>query len=607
MEAKEHPLSYITGQTIFRIPFFQRSYVWNNENWEALWEELTSSKEDCFLGSIIVKKENGVSKEVTYKMVVDGQQRLTTLTILLRALNDYYRTGAEENPEDVDDDYEEYLYYSRTFRDASGKHKIREYKIEHSRNDAPTYKSVIDGKYVDILNPEFKDPDLDKNLIQCYKFFREQLASASPEEINQIIIKLTYDSSKILVFIELKEYEDEQAIFDTINSAGVKLTTADIIKNSLYQRLLQADDGRLSMEDAAQFYNSTWKEAFEKDNEVLSVWLENKGIGHNVRTNIDIFFHTFAIIKKMFDPAVDKVSELAAKYKNYIKSKPTNEVMDFIEEICDYSVTYYDTFIGFDSVTTYSYDDWKSRLLQILNVIKLTAFDPFILHAIKTMPEEKQKAVFRKLECFVMRNYVINNTFRRYNVFGADMITGKFDIDEELQNPESSDERVEEALRNIDNRRASLSLFWIELYRHMSKESDLYDVDLKYSFELEHIMPQKWDRYWGVDVLPVYGEDGELLSGDEAKKVRGKAVYEIGNMTLLKSKLNKELQNYAFVDKVNGRIVNRRMQKGMKMHTAFSITRDVVNRDPLEWDERAIRERTRKLTEEFLMLWPNQI
>lgn len=606
MEAKEHPLNYIIGQTIYKIPFFQRSYVWNDENWESLWEELTSPKEDCFLGSVILKKEGGMSKEVTYKMVVDGQQRLTTLTLLLRALNDYY-AASEGNPDNIDDDYEGFLYYTRTYRDASGKHKVREYKIEHSRIDAPVYKDIIDGKFTNILDPESKGYNSTNNLVRCYKYFREQLANATPEEVNQVVIKLTYETSNILVFIELKENEDEQAIFDTINSAGVKLTTADIIKNALYQRLLRSDVDSISMDAATKFYNDTWKKTFEENDETLSMWLENKGIGHNVRSNIDIFFHTFAIIKDFFDPSVDKVSELATKYKEHIKDMSLESVKDFIIEICDYAKTYADTFIGFDSVTAYSYDDWKIRLLQILNTIKLTAFDPFILHAIKTMPEDEQRVVFRKLECFVMRNYVVNNTFRRYTAYAADMIRGKFDIDQELLDPDSSDERVEDALKSIDNRRASLSLFWIELYRHMSRESDLYDVDLKYSFELEHIMPQKWETYWGIDVLPVFDFEGNLLSGDEAKKVRNRAVYEIGNMTLLKSKLNKELQNFAFAEKVNGRVINRREQKGMKAHTAFSITKDVVNRNPLEWNEQSIRERTSELTGEFLKLWPNHI
>lgn len=139
----------------------------------------------------------------------------------------------------------------------------------------------------------------------------------------------------------------------------------------------------------------------------------------------------------------------------------------------------------------------------------------------------------------------------------------------------------------------------------MDPESDLHGAELKYSFELEHIMPQKWRQHWGLDVLPCIDEHGVELSGNDAENARTAAVYEIGNMTLLPSRLNKDLKNYAFADKVNGCQLRKRWQKGMKDQTAFMITKEVTDRDPLVWREADIRARTQALFKEFCEIWPS--
>ena len=597
MEAKEQALSYIKGQKIYKIPFFQRTYVWNQDNWEAIWDELSSPQEDCFLGAIILKAEPGLTREVTYKAVVDGQQRLTTLTVLLRAMNDHLYSG------DLEDDYENFLFYTKTVKTAEGKRKERKYKLMHSHVDSEAYQDVIDGKYATAFAENHQIDENAHSIVRCYQYFRKRLEEATDEQIEHAENKLTLDTSKILVFIELNERENEQAIFDTINSAGVKLTTADIIKNALYQHLLSLRDKYDGEQEVTDFYEDTWKKTFEADNAKLKMWLETKGVGHNVRTNIDLFFHTYAQAKGFFDAATDKVSELAGKYKKQLDGMSKEATMQFIREICDYAVKYANIFIGFDSLKGYSYSDDRTRLLQILNAMHIAVFDPYILKQIMTVEEEaEQSRAFRKLESFVLRNYVIGNSTRQYNKQVSEMLQGKFDFDAHLADESISDEKIRAALRYMPvNKRAGLVLFWIELHRHTNEKSDLFDVDLTYSFEVEHVMPQAWRQYWGIADLPVFSESGEKLEGEAAEKARTLAVYALGNMTLLRSRLNKEIQNYPFKDKVNG----VKGKKGLRAHTSFSITKDVV--DSASWNEAVIWKRTDDLTEEFLELWPIKI
>ena len=117
-------------------------------------------------------------------------------------------------------------------------------------------------------------------------------------------------------------------------------------------------------------------------------------------------------------------------------------------------------------------------------------------------------------------------------------------------------------------------------------------------------MPQKWDEYWKVDVLPVLDENGEPVPDELAEQTRKQAVYEIGNMTLLSSKLNRKLQNFSFEAKVNGAVIDKKLRPGMKEFASLSITKEVIGRDPLVWNEAGIHERTEKLSAEIKLLWP---
>ena len=599
MKASEKSLTFLRDQLIYIVPYFQRGYVWDESNWDGIWQELTAKRKDSFLGSIILKEEEYLGREEKCKTIIDGQQRLTTLTILLRALLDYYVSKGVNDSETLQH-FRELIFYRYTQWLETGTVTTEKCRIEHSRLNKKDYTDVIEGN-VDVskivMPTEEGEPS--SKILRCYRFFLEKLQNAAITEINQVREKLIVDTNKILVVIDLNDKENEQVIFDTINSTGVKLTASDIIKNALFQKIKQAG------QSIEEFYVETWQQRFENTEEVRDLWLDTKGIGQNQRSNIDLFFYSFAIIEGFFSVPGDKMSDLAMKYKEFISDFTAEQTKEFIRKICEYANIYMDTFIGFDDITAYTYNDSKIRLLQILNAMKITAFDPFILFALKTYDDAKQIDVFKKLECYVMRHYVIGNTSKmgRFLQDAADMISGKFDFDEKLADDLISDVRFERALKYVNNTKARLLLFWVELYRHTQQESDLYNTPLNYAYELEHIMPQKWTAYWGLEVLPVLDDNGDPLPADVATRTRNDAVYEIGNMTLLTSKLNKTLQNYCFKDKVEGAVISKKQRFGMKKFASLSITKEVINVDPLVWDEKKIYERTKVLTKEILSIW----
>ncbi len=609
MKASEKPLSFLKEAIVYRVPFFQRPYVWKETNWDGIWEELSAERGDCFLGSIILKKDDipildendGSVICNNTKTIIDGQQRLTTLSILLRAFMDYYA-----QQKDVDEEYLKYfsdlIFYTSKKHLKSGIKISERSTIEHSRLNNEVYRKIIEGKvnWQDYIGKDPKQIAELPELMQCYLFFADRIAETGEDEHVRICDKLTLDENNILVVIDLEQNENEQIIFDTINSTGVKLTASDIIKNAIFHSVRK---GTTSIE---KLYAETWQKCFEEDDDLVDKWLEVKGIGQNQRSNIDLFFYSFAILEGFFKIPGDKMSDLAQIYKTHLSQLNAKQTEMFLRKICDYADTYKEYFIDKASQNTYTFDKDDERLLHILKTVKITAFDPFILYVLKNYDEMEQNSFFRKVECYVVRHYVIGNS-SRLGSFMQDavaMINGDFDFEDKLNEDIISDARFEQALKSINNIKAKLLLFWVELYRQMKyKEYDLHYTPLSYSFELEHIMPQKWNEHWKLSDLPVLDENGEVLPEDLAEQERKQAIYEIGNMTLLTSKMNKTLQNYSFYDKVNGAVIDKKERPGMKQYASLSISKEVIQLEPPVWNEEQIHKRTARLTKEIEQIW----
>lgn len=96
------------------------------------------------------------------------------------------------------------------------------------------------------------------------------------------------------------------------SATGVKLTASDIIKNTLFQK------ARSNGSDIEQLYQDTWQHCFEDTPDTVDLWMRTKGLGQNQRSNIDLFFYSFAILKEFFQVSKDKMSDLATRYKDYL-------------------------------------------------------------------------------------------------------------------------------------------------------------------------------------------------------------------------------------------------------------------------------------------------
>lgn len=631
MKAGEKSLKFLCNIDVLEVPFFQRPYVWKEDNWQELLHALLEG-ELQFLGSIIIKWQKN-RNEAKKAILVDGQQRLTTISILIKALYDFMMEDAnikETRKLLINESARNALFYMVD----SEKSEFAS-TIMHSCFDGKAFECVIGNVQDDLSISSNKEKILKTpkykltRIEECYKYFYTELKKvyngASGCEKDKDVARKLWDfifseANTVLVVIEVDESEEEQKIFDTINSSGVKLTFADIIKNSIFQKLkeLMKDDERL-----IKFYNVTWKTTFENDRDTIDYWGKGKkGVkGHAINQNIELFLLSYATIKEIFKLSEkESISKLPASYKTYLeeKIKTQDECKDFINEIIRYAEVYRNHFLEFSDDSVFNFKDSEKRLFKILESQKITSYHPYILYIYEKYEndDERRKTLLNMLEKFIVKVQIIKDDYYTKNpaLFCEKFIKDiKMDMGTLVARECSkiSNASVQESIKtNVKPNLGKMLLFWIELYRRYKDVARYGQANFDYNYQLEHIMPQEWSEHWKD--IPYTNDNGEELvvsdddaSSSELYEKREAKVTSLGNMTILRAKLNNELKNYDFKRKVEG----DGKKKGMKEYADLSITRKDIIEDiyeaGLSWNEYRIAKRAEELGTEIVEIWGN--
>lgn len=260
MKAIDSPFTkIINGTSQFIIPVFQRDYTWDAETQCAqLWRDVlraarTGGEHGHFLGSIVYVATGDSLAGFTRWLLIDGQQRLTTLTLLLVALRDHIRdtewVGGENDPTPKRID----AYFLRNLQEEGD----REQKLVLRRHDQATLRALLDGR-------EFPQEGSD-NVRDNYNYFREQLTGVDPADVYRGVTRL------VIVDVALdRQTDDPQLIFESLNSTGVDLSQSDLIRNFILMRLPEKEQTDLYetywSKIEALFKGSEWTfDAFARD------------------------------------------------------------------------------------------------------------------------------------------------------------------------------------------------------------------------------------------------------------------------------------------------------------------------------------------------------
>jgi uncharacterized protein with ParB-like and HNH nuclease domain len=574
MEAKGESFSIFKSSSIYKIPFFQRPYIWGREEWEDLLSTLLDKTGSHFIGSVIAKEINQSSTvkmpgDYLYYELVDGQQRFTTISILLRVIYDLSPKNYQKSM-----DMESFLFCydekGNTFA-----------KVQPSKLDSIDFNKIILGD--GLSEKERKSiTDTSSKMMNCFKYFYSKLASFSIEDLRNLFNVITSPAKAIFVFVSLGIGDKEQEIFDSVNNKGIPLTSADTIKNAIFERALNlAGDDEVKRNKVMQKYHDVWEDFFYKTQDNLNFWDKERITGRIKRTNMDVFFSCFAVIEKIFEIGNDSINDLADSYKKYICNKNYDQMIQLIDNIDGYAYFYYNELDDYDNSPEIDIDNQVQRILYIFNSLNMTTWYPYLLYILKKYDNNFQTRdkELKKMETYIIRVTVAkaNSLSKNYNRDCYSAINGGFTFDKALQRTDINDNMVISGLENIkSNYIAHMILFMIELKRRKNNKAD--KQSLADNFSLEHIMPQKYQANWDVDMLPVYDRDGKQVDikvdKEKAIQIRENAIYSIGNMTLLNRALNSSISNSDFKTKVEG----RGRLHGYKICSDLLITReDILN------------------------------
>lgn len=541
----------LNGNKQFLIPVYQRFYSWDIEQCKRLWNDIVEmqrkGKVGHFVGSIVNIAEQAMPTGVQKYMIIDGQQRMTTLTLLLLALRDY----AIKNPGDT----------SINARRIDNMLLKNEYE-----NGDERYKLLLTETDRDILINLVEEKPIAEGtrsrLIENYKFFADKLADKEilPAEVYESIGKLQ------IVNITLdRAVDDAQAIFESLNSTGKELSESDLIRNYVLMGLESSEQ--------IYVYEHLWRPM-----EQLFVY-ETQG------TVMDAFFRHYLTMKLARIPKQGRVYE---EFKLYHLNCEFGTIRELCQDLLDYAKYYTNIVFKRNS------DLDLKKLYEDIIDLRMEVSYPFLLKihhdctdGIITSDELKEilklciSYVLRRAICEIPTNSM-NKTFATLkNYIRPDDYLNSvkaFFVMQDTYKEFPDNDKFEGAFvsRDIYNMRARNYI--LSRLENFEKKAPI----IIENYTIEHIMPQNKNlsSEWQADL------------GADWHEVQKKYLHTIGNLTL--TAYNSEMSDRPFREKMN-------MPGGFK-ESALRLNKYIVLLN--EWNEKHIQERANMLAKKAESIWP---
>lgn len=449
----------------------------------------------------------------------------------------------------------------------------------HNHNDIASFKKILDLKELDEMSG-------DDNITQAYSYFKKHIV-AEKFNIDHILARVLF------VGIDLDVQEDEQQIFDTINSLGVRLTTAELLKNYFFNR------------DEIEIYNEYWKELFERDDDTKNYWDRVITTGRLRRTFIDLFFYSYLQIK-IQDPLLkvkteekvefSKVETLFDSYKTFIKDYQLDR-KEMLNEIKEYALLFRKNF-DYDIVNRELTNDYGiERINSIIFGLETTTLIPYALYVLKNVEESERNNLFEFLEAYLMRRMVAHATTKGYNQLFTTLIsneiTSKNSLIEFIERKSDKTNFLPDdtALKQgfdfyyLTNKQSAGIIYLLESkIRNRGRQSTQLLGMSKYS--LEHLMPKKWENNWGK------------LASKEERDNRNRKLLTLGNLAIITQSLNASIRDSNWKTKKKGKA-----GKDGLIHYSAGIETLAPYIELEEWNEDEIGKRANDLYKMALETW----
>ena len=547
---KSNIYKILDGSKQFLVPVYQRYYSWGYEQCERLWNDIVkmqkTGKPGHFVGSIVNIAEQAMPTGVQKYMIIDGQQRMTTLTLLLIALRDY----AIANPEDttINANRINNKLLSNNDEDGNDRHKLL-----LTETDRDTL--------IDLVQQKPKKPNASERIITNYNYFVGKIKDMelAPAEVYESIGKLQ------IVNITLdRTVDDAQAIFESLNSTGKELSQSDLIRNYVLMGLTATEQ--------TYVYEHLWRPM-----ELLFEYDKQDSV-------MDRFFRDYLTMKLTRIPKIDHIYD---EFKTYHNNCEFGNIRELCQDLYNFA-EYYTNMIFARS------DDTRLTVLYSdINALRMEVVYPFLIkvhsdHAAGTITTENLieiiemciSYVFRRSVCDIPTNS-LNKTFAtlKNEIKPSDYLNSikAFFILRDDYKVFPNDDRFTAAFmsRDIYNMRARNFIL-----SHLENYQNKGPIVIE-NYTIEHILPQNSNPC----------DEWKTALGTDWKEIQKTYLHTIGNLTL--TAYNSEMSDRPFMEKMD-------MAGGFK-ESALRLNTYVVKQTT--WNASTIQERAQILADKAIQIW----
>ncbi len=545
-----------SNKTQFVIPVYQRNYAWNTSECLQLFNDIIETGENDkinahFIGSIVyVHDDVYTSSKIKELNIIDGQQRLTTLTLVYLAILHF---AIESDDEELKSEINE-TYLINKF--ASGDERI---KLRTTDNNLDALKFLLRADKTE----EYKNFS---KIIENFNFFKKKISSDN--------LKAVRDGLSKLMFVEVsldREKDDPQRIFESLNSTGLELTQADLIRNYILMGL--------NHEDQKNIYENYW--------EIIEQLAKNETTNQSL---VSDFIRDFLTLETNNIPKKDKVyNEFKLNYPTTSFEK-TKETLQTLKSL----VRHYNKLINPQNEQDI---DIKNQL-EYIQKLEINVSYPFLLKVYddyfsKLIDKNILIEVLELIQSYAWRRFIVGLQANSLNKTFMNLYKS-IDIDNYLPSLQKSLTRKVGSQRFPKNQETIDALKIKDIYNTQSKNrtyflhrlenhnnSEKVDIDNSPTITIEHIFPQNPDVKWKTDIG----------SGDYTY-IENNYLHTIANLTL--SGNNGALSNKTFIEKRDLE------EKGYK-DSRLWLNKKLASYD--KWGKEQIEDRFQLISERFLDIW----
>lgn len=533
----------------YEIPKFQRDYTWEAEQWDDLWQDIKSllmnEESEHYMGYLVLQTSNNKNF-----LIIDGQQRLTTLSILilatLKCLKDLVENGvdAEKNHRRKENLQNSYIGYVDPVT------LISNNKLKLNRNSEDYYKQhLVLLRDLPLRNTNSSE----KHMRECLMWYYDKIKKdfKTGEElaafIDNIVDKLFF------TVIEVTDQINAFKVFETLNARGVQLSSSDLLKNYLFSVVDETNPHISEIEELENIWNSiVGKLGEQKFEDYLRYYWnsENKTVGKknlfkSIKINISTKEKVFALVRNLRDTADIYI---AIQNPDDVTWNTNIEIRESLRELKLFQIRQTNSLLmaGYKNLDTSAF----KKLVRTCSIIS------FRYNIIGGLNPNAQEEVYNTIVLKINAN-------KQFSVQDFQSI---YISDINFENDFSTKE-FKNTSRN--HKIVKYILSKIEAYKYqneISPESDLYTI--------EHILPESADESWGMSQESI-----------------NRSVYRIGNLTLLEKKLNKGADVLRYSDKVNF------------FNKSNSRITNALSENYESWNEEKISARQRDLAKDAKSIW----